>query len=109
MYKYIVSMVAITPIKVSQARIDNLQLYDLSQVVRIFPLILTMPEESIKKKLDFMFNHMKISVDFVEKHSCLFSMSLDKLLRPKLLVLQTIAAINGAGQVNSNQLFSMEN
>ena len=84
MYKYIVSMVAITPIKVLQARIE------------VFPLILTMLEESVKKKLDFMLNHMKLSIDFVAKHSFLFSMSLDKLIRPRILVLQTIAAINGA-------------
>ncbi|GLJ13062.1 hypothetical protein SUGI_0204390 [Cryptomeria japonica] len=111
-YKYVASMVANIRIQVLEAKIDILRLYGLSpaqawEVVRVCPSVLLLSKENIKKKMDFMLNHMELSIDFVAKHSRMFSMSLDKVMRPRFLVIQTMTAMNGAGEVNPTRLCTM--
>ncbi|GLJ13063.1 hypothetical protein SUGI_0204420 [Cryptomeria japonica] len=111
-YKYVVSMVANCRIEALEAKIDKLRLCGLSpaqawEVVRVCPSVLLLSKENIKKKMDFMLNHMELSVDFVAKHSRMFSMSLDKVMRPRFLVIQTMTAMNGAGEVNPTRLCIM--
>ncbi|GLJ38229.1 hypothetical protein SUGI_0778260 [Cryptomeria japonica] len=112
MYKYVVSMVANNRIEVLQVKIDNLQLCGLSpeeawEIVRAEPSVLTKSEENVKKKMNFMFNHMQLSVNYVTKHPRMFTMSLDKVMRPRFLVLQSMTAMNGAGQVNPRGLLTI--
>ncbi|GLJ13064.1 hypothetical protein SUGI_0204470 [Cryptomeria japonica] len=111
-YKYVVNIVANGRIEVLEAKIDNFQLCGLSsaqawEVVRGYPYVLLNSEETVKKKMDFMLNHMELSVDFVAKHSRMFTMSLDKVMRPRFFVIQTMTTMNGAGEVNPKRLFSM--
>ncbi|GLJ32349.1 hypothetical protein SUGI_0651060 [Cryptomeria japonica] len=112
MYKYIVRIVATRRIELLQSRIHNLHLCGLSpeeawELVRVDPSVLSKSEENIKKKMDFMLNHMGLSVDFVTKHPRMFSMSLDKVMRPRFLVLERMTALNGAGKVNPTRLHTM--
>ncbi|GLJ32345.1 hypothetical protein SUGI_0650950 [Cryptomeria japonica] len=112
MYKYIVSMVATSRTEALETKIDNLQLCGLSseeawELVRVCPSVLSKSEENIKKKMDFMLNHMGLSIDFVTKHPRMFTMSLDKVMRPRFLVLQRMTAMNGAEEVNPTRLCSM--
>ncbi|GLJ32373.1 hypothetical protein SUGI_0651460 [Cryptomeria japonica] len=109
MFKYVVSIVANRRSQVSEAKIDTLQLCGLSpeeawELVRVNPSILSISEENIKKKMDFMFNNMGLSVDFVTKHPRMFLMSLDKVMRPRFLVLQNMTAMNGAGEVKPTRI-----
>ncbi|GLJ32360.1 hypothetical protein SUGI_0651210 [Cryptomeria japonica] len=112
MYKYVMSIVAKCRIEVLEAKIVNLQLCGLSpeeawELVRADPSILHKSEENIKKKMEFMLNHMGLSVDFVTNHPRMFTMSVDKVMRPRFLVLQSMIAMNGAGEINPTRLFTM--
>lgn len=112
MYKYIVSVVATNRVEVLEAGIDNLQLWGLSpeeafHAVRVCPSLLCKSEENLKNKMDFMFNHIGLSVDFVAKHPRLLTMSLDKVMMPRFLVLQNMAAMIGTGEVNPTQLVTV--
>ncbi|GLJ32338.1 hypothetical protein SUGI_0650770 [Cryptomeria japonica] len=112
MYKYVVSIVARSRIDVLKAKIDNLQLCGLSpeeawELVRADSSVLTKSEESVKKKMDFMLNHMGLSVEFVAKHPRMFSMSLDKVMRPRFLVLQSMTAMNGTEEVHPSRLYTV--
>ncbi len=59
------------------------------------------------KKMDFVLNHMELSVDFVAKDLRLLSMSLEKVMRPRFFVLQNKRAMDGAGEDNPTQIFLM--
>ncbi|GLJ32350.1 hypothetical protein SUGI_0651080 [Cryptomeria japonica] len=112
MYKYIVRIVATCRIEVLKAKIHNLHLCGLSpeeawELVRVDPSVLSKSEENIKKKMDFMLNNMGLSVDFVTKHPRMFTMSLDKVMRPRFLVLQSMTAMNGAEEVKPTRIFSV--
>ncbi|GLJ18573.1 hypothetical protein SUGI_0330650 [Cryptomeria japonica] len=112
MYKYIVSIVAKSRMEALEAKIGNLQLYSLSpkeayELVRVHPSFLQKLEENIKKKMDFMLNQKEISIEFVTKHPHMLSMSLDRVMRPRFLVLKTMTTMNGAGKVNPTQLCTM--
>ncbi|GLJ53715.1 hypothetical protein SUGI_1146130 [Cryptomeria japonica] len=111
-YKYVVSVVATGRIEVLEAKIDNIQLCGFSleeawQLVRIFPSVLSMAEDSFKKTMDFMLNHMRLSMDFVTKHPRMFTMSLDNVMRPRFLVLQNMTAMNGAGEIKPTRIYSV--
>ncbi|GLJ32370.1 hypothetical protein SUGI_0651400 [Cryptomeria japonica] len=106
------SLVARSRIEVLEAKIDNLQFCSLSpeevwELIRVAPLVLYTSEESIKKKIDFMLNDMGLSIDFVTKHPHMFTMSLDKVMRPRFLVLQSMIAMDGIEEVNSSRLYTM--
>ncbi|GLJ32342.1 hypothetical protein SUGI_0650890 [Cryptomeria japonica] len=110
--KCVVSIVSTSRIEVLKAKIDNLQLCGFSpeealELVRAHSSVLTKSEENIKKKMEFMLNHMGLSVDFVKKHPRKFTMSLDKVMRPRFLVLQSMIAMNGAGEINPTRLFTV--
>ncbi|GLJ32362.1 hypothetical protein SUGI_0651260 [Cryptomeria japonica] len=112
MYKYVVSIVARSRIEGLEAKIKILQLCGLSPeevwgLVRANPSVLTKSEESIKTKMDFILNHMGLSVDFVTKYPNMISMSLDKVIWPRFLVLQSMTAMNGAGEVKPTRLGTM--
>ncbi|GLJ32361.1 hypothetical protein SUGI_0651250 [Cryptomeria japonica] len=112
MYKYVVSIVARSRIEGLEAKIKILQLCGLSPeevwgLVRANPVVLTKSEESIKTKMDFILNHMGLSVDFVTKYPNMISMSLDKVIWPRFLVLQSMTAMNGAGEVKPTRLGTM--
>ncbi|GLJ32365.1 hypothetical protein SUGI_0651320 [Cryptomeria japonica] len=112
MYKYVVSIVARSRIEVLEAKIKILQLCGLSpeeawELIRADPSVLNMSEEHVQKKMEFMLNHMGLSVEFVAKHPRMFTMSLDKVMRPRFLVLQSMIAMNGAGEVNPTRLGTM--
>ncbi|GLJ32340.1 hypothetical protein SUGI_0650850 [Cryptomeria japonica] len=66
-----------------------------------------MSEENTKKKMDFMLNHMGLSVDFVVKHPRMLTMSVNKVMRPRFLVLQSMTAMNGTEEVNPTRLCSI--
>ncbi|GLJ32357.1 hypothetical protein SUGI_0651180 [Cryptomeria japonica] len=112
MYKYVVSIVARSRIEVLEAKIVNLQLCGLSpeeacELIRVNPSVLNKSEETIKKKMDFMLNNMGLSVDFVTNHPRMLTMSLDKVMRPRFLVLQNMKAMNGVEEVNPTRLCTM--
>ncbi|GLJ32354.1 hypothetical protein SUGI_0651140 [Cryptomeria japonica] len=109
MYKYVVNIVVNNRIEVLEAKIENLQLCGLSpeqalELVRVDPSVLNKSEENIKKKMDFILNQMELSVDFVVKHACMLSMSFEKVIRPRFLVVQTMTAMNGAGEVKPTRI-----
>ncbi|GLJ32344.1 hypothetical protein SUGI_0650940 [Cryptomeria japonica] len=111
MYKYVVSVVAKSRIEVLKAKINNLQLCGFSpeealEVVRFYPSVLEISEEHVQKKMEFMFNHMGLSVDFVTKHARMFTMSLDKVMRPRFSVLRSMTAMNRAGEVKQTRIYS---
>lgn len=111
-YKHVVSRVAVSRVEVLEAKINNLHLCGLSpkqalDLVRADPTVLSKSEENIKNKMDFMLNHMGLSVNFLTKHPRMFTMSLDKVMRPRFLVLQNRAAKNGAGKVDPTRLYTM--
>ncbi|GLJ32347.1 hypothetical protein SUGI_0650970 [Cryptomeria japonica] len=66
-----------------------------------------MAEDTFKKKMDFMLNHMRLSMDFVTKHPRMFTMSLDRVMRPRFLVLQSMTTMNGAEEVKPTRISSM--
>ncbi|GLJ32371.1 hypothetical protein SUGI_0651410 [Cryptomeria japonica] len=113
MYKYVVSLVARSRIEALEAKIVNLQLCGFSpeeawELVRVDPSILNKSEETVKKKMEFMLNNMGLSVDFVTNHPRMLTMSLDKVMRPRFLVLQNMKAMNGAEEeVNPTRFCTM--
>ncbi|GLJ32343.1 hypothetical protein SUGI_0650920 [Cryptomeria japonica] len=108
MCKYVMTIVAKSHIEVLKAKINNLQLCGFSpeealEVVRFYPSVLEISKEHVQEKMDFMLNHMGLFVDFVTKHSRMFTMSLDKVMRPRFSVLQNMRV----GEVNLIRLHSM--
>ncbi|KAH9323378.1 hypothetical protein KI387_018017 [Taxus chinensis] len=111
MYKYIVSIVANSRMETLESKIDNLQLCGLSaeetwELARASPSILYLSEENVKEKKKTLVN-TGLSLNFVAKHPRLISTSLEKLLKPRFLVLQNMNFMNGEGHFRPKRLFTM--
>ncbi|XP_050240118.1 uncharacterized protein LOC126689108 [Quercus robur] len=63
---------------------------EVSMAFRIQPLCMTVSEEKIMRVMDFLVNNMGMESSLIKKHSVLFSLSLEKRLIPRGLVLQVL-------------------
>ncbi|GLJ32631.1 hypothetical protein SUGI_0656470 [Cryptomeria japonica] len=99
MFKYIVGRVAVGSTKTLEAKIDNLKLCGLSveeiwQLLGAAPVVLTFSKESVSEKMNFIVNNMELPVHHVVKHPLLLLISLERTMKPRFLVWQTIKSIN---------------
>ncbi|GLJ50855.1 hypothetical protein SUGI_1083330 [Cryptomeria japonica] len=100
MYKYIVSIVAVSRLETLQAKIDNLKLCggasseEIWQLISAAPQVLLCSEENVSDKMNFLVNNMEFPANYVVKHAWLLCISLERKLRPRFLVLQKIKSIN---------------
>ncbi|XP_030973678.1 uncharacterized protein LOC115993845 [Quercus lobata] len=63
---------------------------EVSMAFRIQPWCMTVSEEKIMRVMDFLVNNMGMESSLIKKHSVLFSLSLEKRLIPRGLVLQVL-------------------
>ncbi|KAH9323377.1 hypothetical protein KI387_018016 [Taxus chinensis] len=111
MYKYVVSLVANSRMETLESKIDNLQLCGLSaeetwELVRACPSIFNLSQVHVKEKMEFLVN-TGFSLNFVAKHPRVISMSLERLLKPRFLVLHNMKLTNGEGHFRPERLYTM--
>ncbi|XP_057823367.1 transcription termination factor MTERF8, chloroplastic [Cryptomeria japonica] len=99
MFKYIVSIVAVSRVETLEAKIENLKYCGLSaeEIWQLFgacPLLLKFSKENVKKKMDFLVNTMELPANYAVKHPGILTVSLEKTTRPRFLVWQKIKSIN---------------
>ncbi|GLJ48073.1 hypothetical protein SUGI_1015040 [Cryptomeria japonica] len=100
-YKYIVVLVITSRMETLMAKIENLKLCGLSaeetwQVCRAVPQVLRYSKEKISETMNFVTKDMELPANYIVKHSWLFQKNLEKFMRPRFLVWQTIKSMNGS-------------
>ncbi|GLJ48069.1 hypothetical protein SUGI_1014940 [Cryptomeria japonica] len=99
-YKYIVSIVATHRMETLKAKIENLQLCGLSaeetwQLCRAVPQVLYYSKVRVRETMNFVVKDMEFPANCIVKHYHLLQLNLEKVMRPRFIVWQTIKSMNG--------------
>ncbi|GLJ32379.1 hypothetical protein SUGI_0651610 [Cryptomeria japonica] len=99
MFKYIVSIVAVSRVETLNSKIENLKLCGLSaeEIWQLFgasPLIVSLSKENVREKMNFLVNTAELPANYVVKRPRILTVSLEKTMRPRFLVWQKIKSIS---------------
>ncbi|GLJ48070.1 hypothetical protein SUGI_1014980 [Cryptomeria japonica] len=100
LFKYIVGAVATSRMETLMAKIENLKLCGLSaeetwQVCRAGPQVFNYSKVKVRETMNFVVKDMELPANYIVKHSWLLQLNLEKIMRPRFLVWQTIKSMNG--------------
>ncbi|GLJ33163.1 hypothetical protein SUGI_0667620 [Cryptomeria japonica] len=112
MYKYILDVVATYRLESLESKMHNLQLCGLSseetmELFRNSPLVLHYSTDKVRQTMQFLINDVGLPANSVVKRPHLLGKNLEKVIKPRFLVLQEIKSLNGLGNFDAKQFSSI--
>ncbi|KAJ0100248.1 hypothetical protein Patl1_20839 [Pistacia atlantica] len=91
MYKYVVTLIAISRTETIQEKISNFQKFGFleDEILRLFgrsPLLITMSIEKVQRNMTFVMGTLKFPASVVLQHPFLLYVNLEAVLKPRLVL-----------------------
>ncbi|KAI3763613.1 hypothetical protein L2E82_13589 [Cichorium intybus] len=111
MYKYVVTLIAISRIETIREKIANLEKFGFleDEVFRLFgssPLVLTLSVDKVQRNMTFVVASMKLSAKVVLSHPFLLFNNLETVMKPRMIVAAKIEDLGLVPRIEGARVFT---
>ncbi|KAK6929646.1 Transcription termination factor, mitochondrial/chloroplastic [Dillenia turbinata] len=112
MYKYVVTLFAISRLETIHEKMANLERFGLSEdqvfgLIGRSPLLLTLSIDKVQRNMTFVLGSLKLSADVILTHPFLLYSNLETLLRPRFALIGRMRVMGLVPQIKGTSMLTL--